>query len=1453
MNKCLYIVGIALLTAWAVPSFAQVSNDNEDKVNKIDARWAKNDFVPGQVLVKFKDERRVQVNSSRGQFRSTSIARVTQVLQKFGVEKMEQLLPNENPSRKLRRTRAYNGDVIQERDLSQLYLVKLSNEHAQETMQLIGELRTIDEVEYAEPNSFCYIMGGECIAESYGTNPMANKQWYLDAYGVTELWDKPIINSERPVIAIIDTGVDTTHPDLKDNCIEGYDFVNNTTNVIDDNRHGTHVAGIAAACNNEKGIVGANPRALIMPIKVTGKNGRGNTATILQGVNYAVEHGANILNLSLGGYTYSKAAADVYRNASTKAIIVASAGNDGKCIYTSHAGLLKHGNQPAPAFPGAYSFVLGVQATNRNGVLASFSNYDDDGSSFSCESSLEEPDGFNYELKAPGTEIYSTLPGGNYGELQGTSMASPLVAGAISALMMVKKYDSQEQLWAELLHTNNIAEAYALTELPADLEVVRIMLRERKEFSDETEEAYTGINEVKAGETVNIYPVVRCTSGEASNIKLKLEMDENEDPNCVQIIIGEIEFGWHLDAMGKAVSKNPLVVKIPEDIADSRHIRMKITVSCDNQEGTNSRSFAFLANNMETISGLVTEDKTLHAGHAYYVDEDLLVQQGVTLTIEPGTRLEFADDRGLVSYGKIVAKGTIESPIVFTSHIGNNQWRGIMITPPTMKRNSVFYMNSDTTLFSLCQTAVTPIEAKISKIVYYSEQEGIPNKTFMLNNYFGWESDSHLLAITEDLSNPLFITSDVLKALNDWREYCSKYPSNPEGERKNKYKISINPPFWKIYNEPLDTIAYCRIERCKLGLGSGGVTFGGEFTYPYMQDCIISCGRYDYAIEEIPGIRNVFTDNVGYEYMRRKRPNQKYWDIINNSQYIYVPHGDPELGNDFRYQPLYSDLIESNFFNNPAKLPTNSDYGKYQDKEYWLQTGAIEPKVDHSYYPSYLGTSREDIVRPHIYELGNAPKATWGTIDLSNMRKEPVHEAHGIVWKILVNGKDAQDEYEELAPLGVGKHKFEVYFNRSMNKKVMPLISFGVRDPWTQNGVDEDGSWNAEGTIYTAYKTITGKTSSDGINRIYVRGAEDDEFFPCPYEKTRFNINVQAAGSMATGFAAEASVGRVNLTWDNSNNDISDAMGYNVYRYSFDKKITIPGRWENGKWVEPIEVPDTIRINEKILGIETSEYTDYDVIPNHTYYYLYKVLSTDLREYDVSNIVAATPMTATMGDANGSGDVDVADVVTTVNYAIGRKPDPFIFDAADINADKNIDVLDVIGIVQKVLHPDCVSSVSLANELQAIYSVEDGVLYIESPVDLAGIQVQLNLYERCKKETVRTDQGLNGFEQASTWLTDEDYLLIAYSMANKTLSVGKHALLFIGDADISQLRVCDANGHIVKAMPGGGTTNIDAMGSRVQRQKGIYDLQGRKLSNLNSKLSTIKKGVYIINGQKVVR
>lgn len=1432
----IYVIGIALLSAWVLPSFSQVSNDNEDEVNKVDSRFAAQDYVPGQVLVKFKDANRVTVRRSQGRFASTSIDRVTAILQKYGTDEMEQLLPNQNPNRQMRRSKAYSGEFIQERDLSQLYCLKLSADHQQETEMMVGELNALDEVEYAEPNYKTYMMADSHIADSYNGNPMESQQWYLDAYGVKELWNKPIINKERPIIAILDTGVDLTHPDLKDNLwtntsevygtkdndndgngfkndVHGWDFIRNSPNIRDNNMHGTHVAGIAAAVNNGIGIIGANPQALIMPITVLQSDGAGDVATIVKGIDYAIANGATVLNMSLGTYVNSHALRQALESAYTKAVLVAAAGNDNKCVYESHS----HIPSPQPCFPAAYSFVLGVQATVKGGSIAPYSNYDDDGCIFSCESSFFDPDGFNYELKAPGSNILSTIPGGSYKQLNGTSMAAPLASGAISALIMVKQYDTQEILWGDLLHTNNVAEAFQLKDHSAELELQRIVLRDRKELPEVTEDDYCGNNEVNAGEIVHIYPVIRSTFSAANNIKLKLMLDEFENPDAVEIISGEVDFGIQLGTFGRAVSRNPLVVKISNKIPSAYHIMLKIMATCDDIIEEEVFPFSLVAYNVNKLSGLINENTVLTADHVYYISGNLGVNKGVTLTIEPGARIEFAKGSSLVAFGKLIAKGTPEKPIIFTGHAGS--WNGIFGHKSEGEhKHHGLYTNNDSTLFTLLPTELTPEKiSEILRILYYQPKGEVPTKNFYLYDYMGrdgWIDLTPNFTGKEHLfTDPNYLTPAVRRLLDDFNAYCSRFsPIKTETHTASKSIKADIMREWATYDNTRDTISYCRIEDC--------VFSGKASSLPIicMFDCVLdNCQGFG------NGARITYTNGKVSIY----DPNPSLGNSVKQSNFVNNQINSPST--------RYSWLYENNYFNN---------FYSSNSQSYTLGIESNTPIIDRSTLPSYLGTSREDLVRPYIYESSNTDK-TWGIIDLSNMPSEPIREAHGIVWKVLVNGKDAQDEFEDMTPLGIGKHKFEVYFNRPMNKDVAPQISFGIRSPYNQQNVEEDGNWNADGTIYTAYKTITGKTLSDGLNGIYVYGAEDDEHFPCPVEKNRFNFVLQAAGSMATGFMAEEGLGCVKLKWDKSSNEQEAALGYNVYRYH---QITLPAGWRNGSWHDEELVNDTIRLNEKIIDLGTTTLTDFDVTPGVTYYYYYNVLGTDLQTFDMSNVVVATPLTSTRGDANGSGNVDVADVITTVNYITLQNPKPFIFEAADMNEDNIINILDVMGIVKGILNPSLLAS-SLT-EASAAYTIENGTLYVESDAALGGVQVQLAISEKGKvNREFATAPDLDGFETASAWLSDNDYLLLAYSLNGKALNPGKHALLYIGDAEITSLRLSDVYGKNVTINNGEDTTDIDRMGKHVMNVAGVYDLQGRKLSTI----TPLKKGIYIINGKKVVK
>lgn len=1286
-----------LMVAAVMPAYSQVSNDNEDEVNKIDQQFAQ-EFVPGQVLVKFKDSSPVNVRRAKGKFQSADRNTVDAVLQSFGVEDMEKLLPNEKPGRKMRKAKAFNGTTIVEKDLSQLYLVKLSKEKVMQTRELVDELGKLSEVEFAEPNYKAYIMG-EPICSNPSANPLYSQQWGIGNMAIDQLWTKPIVNGQRPVIAIIDTGVDITHPDLVDNIwtnqreaegedgydndnngfkndVHGWDFINNTGIIRDFNSHGTHVAGIAAAADNGIGIIGANPRALIMPVSVMQSDGSGDIATIIKGINYAAQNGATVLNMSFGSYANSKALRQALEQAYQSAVLVAAAGNDGRPIYPGCGWGAK------TMFPAAYSFVLGVQATQQDGSLASFSNFDCDGPNFSAEKDTYGDDGYNYEMSAPGTGILSTVPNGNYKQYNGTSMAAPLVAGGISALQMVKEYDNQEILWGDLLHSATLIGAYNIAERPADLALLGMQFNDRQELTGDGEADYSNDGQFDAGETISIYPVVRTWFGPASNIKLHLEMgDEYEDPTLVSFSDEPVDFGMNLSPYGKGVSQNPLMLTIRGDVANNRHIKMKMVATCDGSLNTIEQPFTIIVTNMVKLSGMITEDRTLTADHEYLVSDNVAIPQGVTLTIEPGTTIRFNANKGISNSGTLIADGTPEKPI-------------------NMIPNESAYWN------------------------------GINNAT---------------LRYCKIISSK--------KSTNTRYENCILSDFRPT---KNEF----DPLLMNLY--------YSNVINTHFGIG--------------------------------------FLHNDWVDF---SNSNVFYSNIINNAK----QHENMALTLDELFGPW--------------RLPENNWINTLTNNQYYF--GEITTDVQTITLPSnvYFGTSREDILRPYIYEIGNGDTYAW--FDLTNMRKEPVPEAHGIVWKVVVNGKDAQDEYEDLAPLGVARHKFEVYFNRPMNKAVTPQVYFGVREPYTQNVVNEDGSWNEEGTIFTAYKTITGRTMSDGVNRIYVYGAEDNEYFEIPYEKTRFNINIQAAGSMATGFAAEAGLGKVDLTWNNEENNFEDAMGFNVYRYT------------EGNEANPT------RINQEIVDVETTEYTDYDVTPGTTYYYMYKVLSTDLKEFDASNVVAATPLTSTKGDANGSGDVDVADVITTVNYAAGQEPKPFIFEAADMNTDQAIDILDVIGIIKVIMNPGGQAQTSAL--ATATYTVEDGVVYVDCPVALAGVQVQLATEDG---QTVTVADDLKGFETTSAWLTDNDYIFLGYNMNGKTLAAGKNAILNIGNAKIGSVKLSDKYGHNIQAV-GNTPTAIDRMGSDVMSVKGIYNLSGQKVTGDAAKLKNLPKGVYIINGEKVVK
>lgn len=467
-------------------------------------------YREGEVIVKFKSQAgiiTVQAGTSAGRSKIPPVKSkaVSNVLQQLGASEVKPLMPLTGVPSTRANVRGRSNNKVEQKDLSQLCLLKFDKNKGT-VEDVIKMLKQLDDVEYAEPNFIVRALGespkvspslplhnmnllGE--AQSYN-DPGYSEQWGLEAINMPALWEKPNIHSRRPVIAILDTGVDINHPDLADNIwtneaeqgndedgngyvgdFHGWSFIA-VPDISDPNNHGTHCAGIAAAVGgNGEGIVGANPDALIMPVKVLYESGEGDVSDIIQGIDYAIANGADVLSMSYGyacPYGPSEAERDALLEASHSAILVAAAGNNGVCMNPGHQGL--HSNPevtPAPCYPAAFTFVIGVQASTKEGGLASFSNFD-----CGITPPVTIPPGtepLSYELIAPGDSIISTVSGGGYELMSGTSMACPLVAGAISSLIQKRNFNSNQELLTTLAVASqggniDMSAAYDLTELP---------------------------------------------------------------------------------------------------------------------------------------------------------------------------------------------------------------------------------------------------------------------------------------------------------------------------------------------------------------------------------------------------------------------------------------------------------------------------------------------------------------------------------------------------------------------------------------------------------------------------------------------------------------------------------------------------------------------------------------------------------------------------------------------------------------------------------------------------------------------------------------------------------------------------------------------------------------------------------------------------------------------------
>ena len=568
-------------------------------------------------------------------------------------------------------------------------------------------------VEIAEP-VYKYFTSEESVPSAEDNKGM-DKQWYLKDQKLESVWgneDYGNTAGEGTVVAVIDTGVDYNHEDLQDNIwtnsaevsgttgadddnngyvddVHGINLIDPNETPMDDHGHGTHVAGIIAMENNNVGGVGIAYKSKIMPIKAGGSDGTFNSTDIAKGIEYAYKNGADVINMSFGSSAHSALIENALQDAFNSCVLVAAAGNDG--IPTADCPL---GGQNM--YPASYSYVIGVMAYDENNKFASFSNWD-----YAPNANAE------YEVVAPGVSVYSTLPNGRYASWNGTSMAAPMVSAEAAILrssLKDKDTYSSRYIMGQLVgatedtityYNEDVKKTYNYKKLSLTASLTNkpkpnITVDEIYAFdSEDISKSNNGDGIIQPGETIDLAIGLRNQWGAAKDVTITVNATTNGMDNQYVEFISDNEVA--IDEIGSFGTQNngfiyndsktvigvehPIRVKIKENAPNDLNIKFNINYRAknglDEKDGTVYTQLEDTAYTIHIVkgtilSGKITENTTLTSDNYYIVKNSLLIPKGVTVNVEPGTKIQFwASDQYSVYGDNYIAYISVEGNMYF--------------------------------------------------------------------------------------------------------------------------------------------------------------------------------------------------------------------------------------------------------------------------------------------------------------------------------------------------------------------------------------------------------------------------------------------------------------------------------------------------------------------------------------------------------------------------------------------------------------------------------------------------------------------------------------------------------------------------------------------------------------------------------------------------------------------
>ena len=1073
------------------------------------------------------------------------------------------------------RLMARDGKVLTTPDLTRWHRIDL--EESEDVLARVAEVKQIPGVEVAEPD---YIRRPALLPDATipdaASDPLFSQQWHLAAVHAPEAWAYlksqgfPPGGSRDVIVAVVDTGIDMTHPDLAANLwtnsadgTHGYNAITGINDPTDDNGHGTHVAGIIAAQGgNGQGGVGIAFNVQIMAIKSAQYSGGLTVSDIANGVLWAVAHGADVINMSFGGYGRSQVEEDALAVAFGQAVLVAAAGNDG--LPNQQTPEYPKGR---PMYPACYSWVLGVMASYGGGGLAAFSNWD-----------IIPKNTTEYELMAPGVGVWSAMPKNQYAAWSGTSMSAPVVSG-IAALVRTKYPDkstySSRFIMGQvagaaplktafpgcLYHAADALEAVSSSPKP-DLSYLRHWV------FDTSSQGATNNSDgvVDAGETIDLGLEIRNHWGSASAVSVKLEPTAGavgNDP-YVTMISDTVDYGavgpFGADTNGLTVDATgaingvarPFRFSVNAATPNEHIIPFKVTITArngldsgDSQTYTFASGFVLFVTNGKTLPKIITEDMTLSRDSLWVVPDATLIEAGATVRVAEGTKLQFYSSYALGPYaqdplpsitvrGKLDIQGSAKDPVRL---VLADSYRDRVVE---IKRSLSGVVDIKYAVVENPCMEVTSVEhAKFNGTGLYATE-------VFLNG--AWVSFWNKHYLDADLiSKSIFYK---LQPNYHWANLDASYPASWPGG------FWLRSPFL-------------------------GQEIAGKIRETLFTDCRMSLGLSEWVYDpKYPE----FTNNV----------------VLNNEG-IQDYLGNKTWTRSVLFFGAKSIAPQNLIFTNNAIL---SNYNELPPSKWTILTYHNDSdRIPFSYQSpvditnNYWGTQSVSIINARIndfYDNFNKQKLLYQPI-LST----PAQSTYPFVSNVTLYDSGSH----EVTKVGAEAVRFSVVFNRNMDQLIQPEVSFGPAEPFTDFTVS--GAWQDARTWVGSFvvNTITG----DGIQGIRINGAQsaDDSWLVTGEDKDRFRFEIATSGTASMNLQASGGEGKISLGW--TQNDVDLLAGYHLYR------STTPGGTYS-------------RVNGTIIPPQSPSYTDVTVVPGASYWYKFTVVKTDLTESQFSNVATATPL-----------------------------------------------------------------------------------------------------------------------------------------------------------------------------------------------------------------------------------